>query len=517
MDDHRQVNRRQFLIGVAAVGVAVAGCASKSTSAGSRAVVAPGDELAWTPATELAKLIRDKKLSPVELTKAVLERADSLNPKLHAFLFIDHEGAMAAAKGAEDAVMKGDSLGLLHGVPVSIKDGNPVKGMPTTNGSKITGTTPAAEDGSLTASTRAAGAVIFGKTNLPAFAHKDVTENLLIPACPTPWKAGYNSGGSSGGAGAAAAAGIGPLHHGSDGGGSIRIPADRCGVFGFKPSIGRIGHPGSMKAAAVGHDGPLTRAVADSALLMDVWSGPNRLDYLSIDSPAPNFSAAVADWEKSLKGRKAALVFDYGWIPAVDPEVRRLVTAAAKKFTDLGVTVEETTLKWPSPMMAWEAVWYATAAAARPRFAGHEDWIDPTLKEQMDAGARISGPEVADALEMKDTIFTAVQKFFDGYDLLLSPVCAVPTFPFDNPPTEAGGVPFATGDVRRLIWNARIPFTPAFNMSGHPAASAPAGFTKEGLPVGLHIVAARHQDALVLQAAAGLEAVQPWASAKPPV
>lgn len=504
-------SRRRFLIGAAAVGLAAAGCAKGTTPA----AVPARDDLVWTPATDLAKLIRDKKISPVELTTAVLDRAEALNPTLNAFLFIDRDGATAAAKAAEDAVMRGDSLGLLHGVPVSIKDGTAVKGMPTTNGSKIGGTAPASQDGSLATTTRKAGAVIFAKSNLPAFAHQDITENLLAPPCPTPWKAGYNSGGSSGGAGAAAAAGLGPVHHGSDGGGSIRIPADRCGVFGFKPSIGRIGHPNSMTAAAVGHDGPLTRTVADAALMMDVWSGPNRLDYLSIDGDAPNFAAAVRDWERSLKGRKVALSFDYGWIPAVDPAVRRLVSAAAKRFTDLGCAVEEVTLNWPNPTMAWEALWYTTAAAARPKFAGHENWIDPSLLAQMDVGMRISGVEVAEALQAKDVIFQAVESFFADHDLLLSPVCAVPTFPFDAAPTGADGVPFVTGDIRRMIWNARIPFTPTFNMTGHPAASVPCGFTDDGLPVGLHVIAGRHQDALVLQAAAGFEAAQPWAAKKP--
>ncbi|MFM9033098.1 MAG: amidase [Mycobacterium sp.] len=504
--------RRQFLVAAAGAAAVLSGCGGSKPAATGPA----DDELVWTPATELARLIRDKTLSPVELTRAVLDRAERLNADLHAFLHLDRDGAMAAAKAAEDAVMKGGSLGLLHGLPVSIKDGANVKGMPTTNGSRITPTAAAAQDGSLAASTRAAGAVIFGKTNLPAFAHKDVTDNLLAPPCPTPWKAGYNSGGSSGGAGAAAAAGLGPLHHGSDGGGSIRIPADRCGVFGFKPSIGRIGHPGSMTAAAVGHDGPLTRTVADAALLMDVWSGPERLDYLSIDGPKPDFAGAVRAWEKSLRGRKVALTFDYGWIPAVDPEVRRLVSAAAARFSDLGCAVEEVNLKWPNPIRAWEALWYTTAAASRSKFAGHQDWIDPTLLAQMDVGATISGVEVAEALQTKDVVFQAVENFFAGHDLLLSPVCAVPAFPFDAPPTAAGGVPFVTGDVRRMIWNARIPFTPTFNMTGHPAASVPCGFTDAGLPVGLHVIAARHQDALVLQAAAGFEAAQPWAAKRPP-
>lgn len=512
MSDNLTHDRRQFLTTTAAVAATAIAIKPAAVPA---APAAPSDDLVWKPATELVKLIRDKKLSPVELTEAILKRSEALNPKLHAFLHLDRESAMAAAKSAESAVMKGEKLGLLHGVPVSIKDSHAVKGMPTTNGSKITGNAPATADHPLTEKTRAAGGVIFGKTNLPAFAHTDLTQNLLAPPCPTPWNLKYSSGGSSGGAGAACAAGMGPLHHGTDGGGSIRIPADRCGIFGLKPSIGRIGHPGSLKAGGVGHDGPMTRTVADAALLMDVWSGPYRYDYLSIDAPAPNFSTAITGWDKALKGKKVGLTFDYGWTKAVDPEVRRLVTAAARRFTEFGCVVEEVKPNWPDPIKAWEAFWYCTAAAAQATFKGHEDWIDPTLREQMEAGAKISGAEMAEALEMKDKIFLAVEKFFTGFDLLLSPVGTVPTFPLDKLPTEAGGVSYANANVRIPGLTNRVPFTPTFNMTGHPAASVPCGFTKDGLPLGLHVIGGWHQDALVLQACAGFEAAQPWAGKKP--
>ena len=509
MSQDPEANRREFLASSAAVaGAALAGQEARPAQT--------GEDLIWKPATELAALIRTGKLSPVELTQAILKRIDAVNPKLRAYLHVDHEGALAAARDAERGLMQRRALGPLHGVPVSIKDGTAVRGMPNTNGSRITGNAPAKDDAYLTRLTREAGAVILGKTNLPAFAHIDITQNLLGPNCPTPWNLEYNSGGSSGGAGAACAAGMGPLHHGSDGGGSIRIPADRCGIYGFKPSVGRIGHPGAIGAGCgVGHDGPMTRTVADSALLMDVWAGPSKLDYLSIDSPAPEFSKAVKEWEKALKGKKVGITFDYGWIKAVDPEVKRLVGAAAKRFTELGCIVEEVSPNWPNPLREWEAFWYTTAASKRHLFKDHPDWIDATLVPQMDAGAKITGVEMAEALAMKDRIFQSVQRFFDQYDLLLSPVCAVPTFPFDKIPMEVDGTPatYLEGRVPGLL--ARMPFTPTFNMTGNPAASAPAGFTKDGLPVGLHIIGGWHQDALVLQASAGFETIQPWAAKKP--
>lgn len=502
--------RREFL----AAGVAAAAALVPLASAS--AADLPGEALAWKPATELAKLIRDKKLSPVELTDAILQRIDALNPKLNAFLYVDHEGAMAAAKVAEVAVVKREKLGLLHGLPVTIKDSSPAIGMPTTNGTKIAGKAPAKADSYLTGLSRSAGAVIVGKTNLPAFAHKDITENLIGPPCPTPWNLKYNAGGSSGGAAAAAVAGLGPLHQGTDGGGSLRIPADRCGAFGFKPSIGRISHPGAIaRGCGLGHYGPVTRTVADAALIMDVWSGPNKFDYLSIDARPDDFTAAVAGWKKALQGKKVGFTLDYGWVKAVDPEVRRLVTAAALKFADLGCTVETVAPNWPSPLRAWEALWLSIAASKRPLFENHPDWLDESFRLQMDAGDKISGVDVAEALETKDAVFQAVQKFFDGYDLLLSPVCAVPTFPFGQEPTQIDGKSVNYLDVRIPQFLARIPFTPTFNMTGHPAASVPCGFTKDGLPVGLHVIGGWHQDALVLQASAGFEAIQPWADRKP--
>lgn len=475
------------------------------------------DELVWTPATELAKLIRRRQLSPVEITGAVLDRAQALNPTLHSFLHLDPVGAMSAARAAETALTRGDDVGPLHGVPVSIKDNNAVRGMPMTNGTRITGTAPATEDSPLAARTRAAGGIIFGKTNLPSLAHLDVTYNLLGPPCPTPWRLTHNSGGSSGGAAAAAAAGIGPVHHGTDGGGSIRIPADRCGVFGFKPSVGRIGRASSLGAGAVGQDGTLTRTVADAALLLDVWAGPYRFDYLSIDTPPPDFSAAVAGWESSLRGKKVAVAFDYGWTPAIDPEVRRLVAAAAARFSELGCAVNEVRLHWPDATPVWEAFWYTTAASARSRFAGHTDWLEPLLAAQMDVGDTITGIEVAEAQLAKEAIFHSVERFFADYDIVLSPVCTVPSFPFDEPPDGAGGIAFADVDSGRMEWVRRLPFTPVFNLTGHPAASVPCGFTSDGLPVGLHVIAGRHRDSLVLQAAAGFEALQPWRGERPPL
>ncbi|MFO0951636.1 MAG: amidase family protein [Isosphaeraceae bacterium] len=480
-------------------------------------VATTGNDLVWMSATELSSLIRARRLSPVELVDALLERIDALNPRLRAYLCVDHDGAREAARGAEAAVMRGDALGLLHGLPVSIKDARDVKGMPTTKGSPVTSGNPLpVEDGYLPGLTRRAGAILLGKTNLPAFGHYDVTQNLLGPPCVNPWDLRMNSGGSSGGAACAAAAGLGPLHHGSDAGGSVRIPADRCGVLGFKPSVGRIGFPGTSSfGCGISHEGTLTRTVADAALLMGAWSRPCKYDYFSIDAAPQDYSGALAGWEKALAGKKVGFTLDYGWIKAVDPEVRRLVTAASLRFSELGCKVEEVKPGWSNPLRAFLALWCPSWSPVKALFQGRPELMDETFKEQLEIGSRVTTEQFVRALIVKQEIFQSVQKFFDGYDLLLSPVCAVPAFPQGEEPTEIDGTPtsYLDMDMHRLI--ARIPFTPVFNMTGNPAASVPCGFTDQGLPVGLHVAGGWHQDALVLQACAGFEAIQPWSGRRP--
>ena len=254
------------------------------------------DELCLTPATELAVAIRARDVSPVELVEAVLARIEALNGQVNAFLTVDADGAMEAARAAEAAVMAGVELGLLHGIPVSIKDLEPVAGLRCTYGSKFFEASIADFDGIITERTKAAGGIIIGKTNTPHSGHKDMCDNLIGPPCRNPWKLDRTSGASSGGAGASVAAGLGPLAHGSDGAGSIRIPAALCGTFGLKPSFGRIPHwPSKTSWRAIAHDGPLTRTVADAALYLQALAGPDPRDPASIDSSPDDYVAAVAN------------------------------------------------------------------------------------------------------------------------------------------------------------------------------------------------------------------------------
>jgi len=288
-------------------------------------------DLCFTPATELAAMMRRRTLSPVELMDAVLARIEALNPRLNAYLTIDAERAREQAKAAEAAVMRGETLKPLHGLPVSIKDLEPSAGLRCTYGSKFFEHNIADFDGVVTGRVKAAGGIVLGKTNTPHYGYKDMCDNLIGPPCRNPWKLERTSGASSGGAAAAVAAGLGPVAHGSDGAGSIRIPAALCGVFGLKPSFGRVPNwPNADIWAARSHNGPITRTVADAALLLGAMAGPDPRDPTSIDSPPEDYLAAVAHPLEALQGLRVAWSVDFGYAP-VDPAVRHLTAAAAER------------------------------------------------------------------------------------------------------------------------------------------------------------------------------------------
>src|SRR4030088_2051451 len=304
--------------------------------------------IAFTPATTLVEAIRTRRVSPVEVLDDVLDRAERLQSTVHAFVTLDAERARDAARAAEAAGMRGDPLGPLHGVPVSVKDLEPTAGLRTTYGSKFFEDFVPDYDGGAAARVRASGAIIFGKTNTPHFGHKDSCDNLIGPPTRNPWNLERTSGASSGGAAAAVASGIGALAHGTDGAGSVRIPAALCGIFGLKPSLGLVPYwPNPAFWAARSPTGPLARSVRDAALMLNAMVGPDPRDPISLDLP-------VRDWltvcdHADVKGLRVAWSADFGYAP-VDPEVRRVTAAAALRFTELGCEVEEVTNPgWDNP------------------------------------------------------------------------------------------------------------------------------------------------------------------------
>ena len=286
-------------------------------------------ELCRTPATVLSAAMRAKRLSPVELVEAVLARIETVNPVINAFLSVDGDRALESARAAEAAVMRGDELGLLHGLPVPIKDLEPSAGLRHTSGSILYTDQIADSDGIVTERVKAAGGIVIGKTNTPHLGHKDMCDNLLGEPGRNPWNPQRTPGGSSGGAAAAVAAGLGPIAHGSDGAGSIRIPAALCGVFGFKPSFGRIPYwPNLDIWVARSHNGPISRTVADAALFTRATAGPDPRDPTTIDNQPEDYVAAVADPLHALRGLRVAWSPDFGYA-AVEPEVRRLTEAGS--------------------------------------------------------------------------------------------------------------------------------------------------------------------------------------------
>ena len=467
-------------------------------------------ELCFTPATELAAAIRERRLSPVEIMDAVLARIEAVNPHINAYLAVDGERAREAAKVAEAGVTRGEVAGALYGLPVSIKDLELVAGLRCTFGSKFFADNVADSDGLVTERTKTAGGIVIGKTNTSHYGHKDMCDNLLGPPCRNPWKLDRTSGASSGGAAAAVAAGLGPLAHGSDGAGSIRIPAALCGVFGHKPSFGRVPYwPNPDIWAARSHNGPITRTVADAALFLGALAGPDPRDPTTIDCPPEDYAAAVAQPLEALRGLRVAWSVDLGYA-AVDPDVRRLATAAAERFSDFGCEVEAVTPGWDDQREAAAMAWNVSYASRNAeRYTQRPEWFEPSLVEMIEAGRRVSAVDLGLAQLARTEFYHQVRQLFEAYDLLLTPQMPLGAWSVERGPSHMDGTPTPS-------MFDRLPFTFPFNLTGQPAASVPCGFTSEGLPVALQIVGRWHADTLVLQAAAACEQAAPWSHLRPP-
>jgi aspartyl-tRNA(Asn)/glutamyl-tRNA(Gln) amidotransferase subunit A len=464
------------------------------------------EELCWTPATELAAMIRRRKVSPVEVVDAVLGRIEKVNPTLNAFVLVTAESARKQARAAERALgKKGASLGALHGVPFSVKDLVTTKGVRTTFGTPLYRDHVPAEDAPIVERLEAAGAIMLGKTNTPTFGWIGATHNLLFGATRNPWNLGRTPGGSSGGASAAAAAGLGPLHVGTDGGGSIRIPASMTGIYGFKASYGRIPTYPASGAWSLSHVGPMTRTVADAALMMNVCAGPDERDQYSLPAQTIDYRRALAG---DLKGLRVGWTADLGFSEAVDPQVRAVCATAAKAFRELGCRVEDVDPRWPSPREAWEENFCGGIATRMAPYLDRKDEIDPGLVRIIQTTLANPPTRYVQAWFDRLAWWQHPRAFFEKYDLLLTPTIACPPFAvgLDTPPDVAGTTCSFYG------W---IPYTYPFNLTGQPAASVPAGFTKDGLPIGLQIVGRRFDDVTVLRASAAFERARPWKQHRP--
>jgi aspartyl-tRNA(Asn)/glutamyl-tRNA(Gln) amidotransferase subunit A len=452
-------------------------------------------ELHNLTATALLEGYRARTLSPVEVAQAVLARIDKLNPRFNAFNLVS-ERLLEDAKASEARWAAGQPQGLLDGVPVSIKDLILTKGWPTLRGSKtIDPRGPWNDDAPATARLREHGALLIGKTTTPEFGWKGVTDSALTGITRNPWNPEKTPGGSSGGAAAAVAAGMGPLAVGTDGGGSIRIPCSFTGLFGIKPSFGRVPAWPLSPFGTVAHVGPIARDVADAALLLTVLSQPDARDWHALPYEPRDYRASL---NAGVRDLRIAFSPDLGYA-RVDSEVKAIVENAVKTFLDLGAKVEEKHPGFDNPEPIFRTHWFSGAAALM-RAIKQKDPVDPGLLEVAAQGEKVSAAELLDAQMKRGALGTHMNLFHRDYDLLVTPTLAVPAFGI--------GREYPEGNKRWTDWT---PFTYPFNLTGQPAASIACGFTQAGLPVGLHLVGPRYADALVLRAARAFESARPIA------
>ena len=470
------------------------------------------NDLAFMPATELLALIREKQVSPVELTQLYFDRIERLDSQLNSYLTLDYAGAKERANAAERELADGNDLGLLHGLPISVKDLEATKALRTTRGSLAYEDLVPEHDSVVVERVRKAGAVILGKTNTPEFGMLGTTENRLGDACRNPWNTERTPGGSSGGAGAALAAGLCPLATGSDGGGSIRIPASFSGVYGIKPTQGRVPRYSGPGTETVGHpvgqSGPMSHTVADSALLLEVLSGHDPRDPTSLRQPPLAVSSAL---DQGANGLRIGWTPDFGYAP-VDPEVVSITSSAAQVFAELGARVDESDLALDDPGPDFVTI-FSTGAytGVEPVIEeGKADLLTDYAERMVEGAQQATGADYARAI---GTMYEVRQRFdsqFERFDLLLSPTMAVPAFPIGQRPSVIDG-----REVDEFL--GFLPFTFPINMIGYPAASIPCGFSADGMPIGLHIIGRFGDEATIIAASAAFEAARPWADRRPPV
>jgi aspartyl-tRNA(Asn)/glutamyl-tRNA(Gln) amidotransferase subunit A len=467
-------------------------------------------------AATMAQLIRTKKLAPTEACKALLERIERLEPKLHAFSTLTADRAMEDARRTEKKIMDGEKVGALAGVPIAMKDLFFVKGVRTTFGSYVYKDFVPDEDDVAVERIRNADATILGQTNVPEFGYSGCGHNPIFETTRNPWNLDLTPGGSSAGSGAAIASGMSPVSIGTDGGGSIRIPAAHCGLYGIKASFGRVPtypgvrderYPGASGWESLVHIGPISRTVADSALMLSVMAGPDDRDRHSL--PAPNF-----EWMEclsgDLKGKRVAYSRNWGYVP-VDPEVRSIVDNAVKIFErDLGCIVEEASPGWEDPYGPFWALLCGETdlTGLRKMVAEHGSRMSTHIVDF--ANRNWSAEDITNANITRKAVYNKMWKFMRKYDFLLTPTLACLPFPVHmQGPEKIDG-----HWVHPVYW---LSFTFPINMTGQPAASVPAGWTDDGLPVGLQIVGRHLDDPMVLRASAAFEAVAPWRDRWPPM
>jgi amidase len=441
-------------------------------------------DLAYMPATDLVAAVQKKSVSPREIVDSLLTRIEKINPQVNAYCTVAGEMARKAAQEAEASLMRGEKMGPLSGVPISVKDLTPTAGIRTTFGSKIFEHSVPTEDGLIIERLKKAGAIVLGKTNTPEFGAGANTYNAVFGATRNPYDLSRTCGGSSGGSAVALACGLGPLATGSDLGGSLRIPASFCNVVGFRTTPGLVPvYPRAMGWDSLAVEGPMARNVADIALMLSVISGADDRSPLSFPVDSRSFLAAIEKPE--IRGLRIAWSPDLG-LTAVDRDVQTVTAGAAKRFTELGCSVEPAEPDFTSlrEIIHVTRAWRMVSLHA-DQLEKWRDQMNPDLVWNIEQGFPLSAQQVGEAEKKRTMLYHRVRQFFEKYDLLLTPTVAVPPFPVEIPyPREINGRPMANYTDWFIL-------TYAISVTGMPAISVPCGFTPEGLPLGLQIVARR--------------------------
>jgi aspartyl-tRNA(Asn)/glutamyl-tRNA(Gln) amidotransferase subunit A len=462
----------------------------------------PGCDPTLLQANELTDAYRRKALSPVEVVSAVLERIHRANAPVNAFAWLDADAALSSAKESERRWQRGEPLGAVDGVPVTMKDLLLAKGWPTRRGSRAIASDQAwDEDAPAAARLREQGAVLLGKTTTSEFGWKSLADSPLTGVTRNPWSLAHTPGGSSGGAAVAAALGFGTLHVATDGGGSTRLPAALSGVFGFKPTFGRVpAYPPSQNGTLF-HVAPMTRSVGDAAVLLDVITQPDPRDWHALPYQAMSWAGGL---DGGVRGLRIAFSPRLGYAK-VDPEVEAIVDAAARVFSDLGASVELADPGIEDPIEIFHTLWCAGAAKLLAGLSPEQRIrTEPGLQALAEQGREVDAVTYLQTLERREALGRRFNAFHQKWDLLLTPTTAHPASAIEVPPHDLVARPITS------------PFTYPFNLTHQPAASVPAGLTAGGLPVGLQIVGAKYADVAVLRAARAFETARPFPAPNAP-
>jgi aspartyl-tRNA(Asn)/glutamyl-tRNA(Gln) amidotransferase subunit A len=455
---------------------------------------------------ELVAGYADGSVSPIEATAAALEAIKRVDGAANAFVLVSPETALAEARESEARWQAGTPLSPGDGVPTSIKDIFLTRDWPTLRGTNLIDEAgPWTEDAPCVARLRAAGAVLLGKTATPEFAWKGVTDSLRQGATGNPWGAVLTSGGSSGGSATAVGLGLGTWSVGTDGGGSVRIPAAFTGTVALKPTYGLVPMYPSSPFGTLAHAGPMTRSVTDAAALLDIISGFDARDWSALPTPTTSFLDGL---ESGIKGCRIAFSPNMGFVDN-DPEVDQLVRRAVEVLAELGADVEEVDPGFADPVDAFHVLWFAGAAKVLQAYgADAAERVDPGLRQAVEIGRAITASELLDATQVRMDLGVRMGRFHETYDLLITPTLPITAF--------ATGMDAPAGWHSR-DWTSWTPYTYPFNMTQQPALSLPCGLTGAGLPVGLQIVGPRHGDATVLRAGRAYESATSWSGLVPPL